>query len=348
MAEIKKDIAAISLFSGGLDSILASRVIMAQGVRVQAVKFVTPFFDYHLLENEKKYARQIKEKFGIDVILRDVSEKYFTMLRNPAHGYGKNFNPCIDCKILLMSEACRMLPEFAASFLITGEVVGQRPMSQRRDTLRVIERDSGCEDLLLRPLSAKLLSPTKAERDGLVDRENLYDFSGRGRNSQIELASTFGITDYPAPAGGCSLTDPNRGKRFEWFHREFAEMTVADARLLLFGRHFHLPSGAWFVLGRDEKDNEKLIKIAQPGDAIIRTKEWPGPTGILRFCQKAEDIVIAAGLVKRFSKKGPGRDSAVITRRDIVAATDSGKETDIDLEQNIPVLADEIFSPWCR
>ena len=157
-------IRALALFSGGLDSILACRVVAAQGIAVQAVKFVTPFFGYELLAKEEQYARMVRESYGIEVVLRDVSEAYFAMLRNPPHGYGKNFNPCIDCKILLFREAKRLMEEFAASFLITGEVIGQRPMSQRRDTLRVIERDSGCEGILLRPLCAKTQEPTRAER----------------------------------------------------------------------------------------------------------------------------------------------------------------------------------------
>ena len=169
---------ALALFSGGLDSILACRVVAAQGITVQAVKFVTPFFGYELLAKEQEYAQMVRESYGIEVVLRDVSEPYFTLLRNPPHGYGKNFNPCIDCKILLLRAAKMLMPEFSASFLITGEVIGQRPMSQRRDTLRVIERDSGCDGILLRPLCAKTHEPPFAERDGLVDGELLLDFNG--------------------------------------------------------------------------------------------------------------------------------------------------------------------------
>ena len=156
-----KQVTALALYSGGLDSTLACRVVAAQGIKVVAVKFVTPFFGYELLLNKENYIRTIKEKFGIDVLLMDATIPYLELLKKPAHGFGRYFNPCMDCKIFLFSEAKKMMPEIGASFLVTGEVIGQRPMSQRRDALRVIERDSGCGGLLVRPLCAKNLEPTQ-------------------------------------------------------------------------------------------------------------------------------------------------------------------------------------------
>jgi len=204
-----RDVRAIGLFSGGLDSILACRVVMAQGIEVVALKFVTPFFDHDLLADEVAYRQEMHRKYGINARVVDISEGYVRMLEQPVHGFGKNFNPCVDCKIFMLRRARELMAEYKASFILTGEVLGQRPMSQRRDTLRVIERDSGCEGVLLRPLCAQLMNPTLAETQGLVDREQLHRFSGRGRKEQKKLAAAFGIQDYPAPAGGCMLTDPN-------------------------------------------------------------------------------------------------------------------------------------------
>ncbi len=328
---------ALALFSGGLDSLLACRVVAAQGIEVQAVKFVTPFFGYELLAREQEYARMVRDSYGIEVVLRDVSEPYFTMLRNPPHGYGKNFNPCIDCKILLLREAKRLMEEFSASFLITGEVIGQRPMSQRRDTLRVIERDSGCTGILLRPLCAKTQEPTLAEREGLVDRELLLDFNGRGRQPQIRLAERFGIRDYPRPAGGCVLTEPEQAKRIAWYYARYPQVRLNDIRLLLFGRHFQLPHGAWLVLGRDEAENARLEALRAPGDYLVHMPERSGPMGVLHDADHSDDFAAAAGLVVRFGKKMAG-ESAVAT----VLFASGGEERCLAAEP----LADQLFQGW--
>jgi len=327
---------ALALFSGGLDSILACRVVAAQGIAVQAVKFVTPFFGYELLAREREYAQMVRESYGIEVVLRDVSDPYFTMLRNPPHGYGKNFNPCIDCKILLFRAAKMLMPEFSASFLITGEVIGQRPMSQRRDTLRVIERDSGCTGILLRPLCAKRQEPTFAEREGLVDRELLLDFNGRGRQPQIQLAERFGIKDYPRPAGGCVLTEPDQAKRIAWYYSRYPEVRLNDIRLLLFGRHFQLPHGGWLVLGRDEAENVRLEALHGPGDFLVHMPERSGPMGVLHS-EHPDDFAAAAGLVVRFGKKIVGESAAAT-----VLLASGGEERRLTAEP----LADEFFQGW--
>jgi len=327
---------ALALFSGGLDSILACRVVAAQGIAVQAVKFVTPFFGYELLAKEQEYAHMVRESYGIEVVLRDVSEPYFTMLRNPPHGYGKNFNPCIDCKIFLLRAAKMLMPEFSASFLITGEVIGQRPMSQRRDTLRVIERDSGCTGILLRPLCAKTQELTFAERDGLVDRELLLDFNGRGRQPQIQLAEHFGIKDYPRPAGGCVLTEPDQAKRIAWYYSRYPTVRLSDIRLLLFGRHFQLPHGGWLVLGRDEAENVRLEALHDPGDFLVHMPERSGPMGVLHSAHP-DDFAAAAGLVVRFGKKIVGESAAAR-----VLFTSGGEERSLTAEP----FADELFLGW--
>jgi tRNA-uridine 2-sulfurtransferase len=316
-----KQVTALALFSGGLDSILATKLVASLGVRILAVKFVTPFFDYELLEDPGKYKQEIMEKYGIEVILHDLSRNYLDLLHNPSHGFGKNFNPCIDCKILMFRRAKEMMAQYGASFLISGEVLGQRPMSQRRDTLRVIERDSDNDGLLLRPLSAKLMSPTKPETEGWIDREKLLDFSGRGRSRQIKLAKEFGITDFPTPAGGCILADPILSTRIARIYKgDFVvqpeDISVTDIRLLLVGRQFLLPEGIWLILGRNEKENGKIEALAEKNDILLHMPDRPGPTAMLRCSKKhhpAQDnvehaLLKAAGLVVRYGKKVKGCD----------------------------------------
>ncbi|MFH0785172.1 MAG: thiamine biosynthesis protein [Pseudomonadota bacterium] len=320
-------IKALALFSGGLDSILAVRLIMEQGVEVEAVQFVTPFFNYHLLDDVEGHKERIRRKYGINVTLVDISPGYLQLLHNPAHGFGKNFNPCIDCKILMLSRAKKMLAERRASFLVSGEVLGQRPMSQRRDTLNVIERDSGTRSLLLRPLCAQLLKETLPEIEGWVDRSKMLGFSGRGRSAQIALAAQFGITDFPAPAGGCTLADPILGRRIEQLYSsdstvKGAEITAADIRFLLTGKQFVLPGGAWLILGRDEEENKNLEKLAGKDDVMLLMEDWPGPTAVLRkvgnhYASDAdlqEALKLAAALVVRFGRKLPaGQSSGEVT-----------------------------------
>jgi tRNA-specific 2-thiouridylase len=330
---------ALALFSGGLDSTLACSVVAAQGIKVVAVKFVTPFFGYELLQNKDEYISRIKETSGIDLILRDVTLPYLELLKNPAHGYGKNFNPCIDCKILLLSEAKKMMPETGASFLVTGEVVGQRPMSQRRDTLRVIERESGCEDILVRPLCAKNLVPTKAEIDGLIDRQQLLDFSGRTRKPQIQLADKFGIKDYPSPAGGCILTDPILSLRIQEYYEMQEKIIPENILLMMTGRQFKLPSGGWLVVGRNQSENIRIENLRQPDDWLLEPVEIPGPTAILRYSSKPEELLTAASIVVRYSKK-----SAVGHGTAEIIADQNGARHVI----NSPPLDDAVFQPWLK
>ncbi len=341
---------ALSLFSGGLDSICATRLVMEQGIEVLAVKFVSPFFGYDILRDPEGYRRSIREKYGIEATVYDISEEYLHMLRSPAHGFGKYFNPCIDCKIFMLERARAMLDEVGASFLITGEVLGQRPMSQRRDTLNVIERDSATRSLLLRPLSAKLMNPTEAELRGWVDRERLLDFSGRGRSRQIALAKTFGITDFPSPAGGCILADPILSTRIARVYRnDFVvtqqNMNLADILLMLIGRQFLLPNRGWLVLGRDEKENNRLEELMEGGDIKLFIEERPGPVALLRRAAelydsqqgRADDLGAAAGLVTRYAKKSGGRP-----RGGTVVIIDD----DSRIESYHEPLADDAFKEW--
>lgn len=323
-----KRVKALSLFSGGLDSILATRLIMAQGVEVEAVQFITPFFNYNILQDVKAHKERILSKFGIHVYVEDISEGYLELLHNPAHGFGKNFNPCIDCKIFMFIRAKELLQEKGASFLISGEVLGQRPMSQRRDTMNVIERDSGTRSLLLRPLCAQLMAETEPELQGWVDRSKLLRMSGRGRSAQIALAKSYGITDFPAPAGGCLLADPILSQRIKQLYTQesilkVAGINVPDVQVLLVGRQLLLPGGGWLIVGRDEKDNEKLEALVQPEDAMLFMEEWPGPTSLLKKANRYEngedlerDLQLAASIVVRYGKKLPeNKDSQEVTCR---------------------------------
>lgn len=316
---MNKEVTALSLFSGGLDSILASRVVSAQGITVFAIKFVSPFFDYAVLKDIDGYTKKIKSLYGIDVVVEDISKEYLDLLHKPAHGFGKNFNPCIDCKIFMFQRAKKMMQNYNASFLISGEVLGQRPMSQRRDTLNVIERDSGSRNILLRPLSAKLLNPTNAEIEGLVDRQKLLDFSGRGRSKQIALAKEFGITEFPAPAGGCRLADPILSKRIAALYRgdfviQPGMIVKEDILSMMCGRQFLLPGGGWLILGRDEKDNWDLENIHGSDDILLCMNDHPGPTALLRrvglLYRSSEDLnndlLLAQQLVVRYAKKVDG------------------------------------------
>ncbi len=345
-----KHVKALALFSGGLDSILATRLIMEQGVEVEAVQFVTPFFNYDLLDDLEGHKARMQYKYGINVYVEDISPGYLQLLHNPAHGFGKNFNPCIDCKILMFKRAKEMLGERGASFLISGEVLGQRPMSQRRDTLNLIERDSGTRSLLLRPLCAQLLKETLPEIEGWVDRKKMLRFSGRGRSAQIALAASYGIADFPAPAGGCTLADPILGRRIEQLYKtdsqlQEAEITVADIRTLLVGRQFVLPGGGWLILGRDEGENSALAKLAGEEDALLMMEDWPGPTGVLkkvaRHYQSAAELrdvmILAAGLIVRYGRRLPAEKTA-----ECVTCTLAGNRSQL----MVAPLADEIFRNW--
>jgi hypothetical protein len=345
-------VTAIGLFSGGLDSILACRVIMAQGIRVVALKFVTPFFDDRLLGREEEYRAEVLRKYGIDVRLVDLSEGYVELVANPRHGYGKHFNPCIDCKISMLRRARSMMTEHGASFLISGEVLGQRPMSQRLDTLRLIERESGCSGILLRPLCAGRLPETEPVRAGLVRREGLYAMSGRGRKEQMRLAAQFGISEYPSPAGGCMLTDPNLSARIAGFYQEREQAgggapRPGDIRLLLVGRQFRLPGGYWFVLGRDEAENERIAALAREDDLLLTMIHRPGPTGLLHrsshtsAASTGEDgpVDLAAGLVVRYGRKVEGQEAEA----EVLVAREGKEHTLIAAP-----LADDTFRAWLR
>ncbi|MGE4537091.1 MAG: tRNA(5-methylaminomethyl-2-thiouridylate) methyltransferase [Desulfovibrio sp.] len=267
---------ALALFSGGLDSILAVKTVMAQGLDVLCLHFVSPFF------GKPDKIDHWQEIYGLDIIPVNVSDAYVAMLAaGPAHGLGKFLNPCVDCKILMLRLAKELLPTYGASFIVSGEVLGQRPMSQRLDALNIISRDSATRGLLLRPLCAKRLPETEAETSGLVDRERLHAISGRGRKDQMVLAKTFGLTEIPTPAGGCLLTEEPSAKRFFPLFIHKSAPTAADFALANIGRQYWT-GNRWLVIGRNQADNARLETILGPDDLVFKVRTLPGPLGVAR------------------------------------------------------------------
>ncbi|MGB9711310.1 MAG: tRNA 4-thiouridine(8) synthase ThiI [Thermodesulfovibrio sp.] len=284
---------AIALYSGGLDSLLSIIIVIQQGIEVIAIKFLTGFTS-PLKESDLEYARQ----FGFEIKEINIKEKFIEILKNPAHGYGKNLNPCIDCKILMLKEAKEKLSEFNASFVITGEVLSQRPMSQKREILKLIEKQATLKDLILRPLSAKILPPTKPEIQGVVNRELLYDIYGRTRKPQIDLAKKFGIEKPPQPAGGCLLTDPSFCRRVKDL-MQHDELTVENVELLKIGRHFRISEKCKAIVGRDEEENKILLSKG----AFIYPSDMKGPVVFLIGQYSAKDIDTAASICAFYSKR---------------------------------------------
>ncbi len=295
---------ALLLFSEGLDSILAGKLLTAQGIQVLALRFITPFFGWSWHGREEEFARWVREEFGFEGQVLDITRDFLPVLTHPKHGYGSAFNPCIDCRILMLRKAKALLPSYGAHFLATGEVVGQRPMTQQRPTLRHIEKEAGVLEEVVRPLCARKLWETIPEREGLVDRSHLLALSGRGRKRQLALAREFGLRKIPSPAGGCLLTDVNLAERFRGFvaWKEGAPLEPREAELLTFGRHFRLGQ-AWLVLGRVAAENQRLTALALAQDTLIKLKDIPGPTGLILGNPQPDDLQEAASLVVRYAPK---------------------------------------------
>ncbi len=288
---------AVSLFSGGLDSQLAVCLMKDQGIEVIAVNFVTPFFGAE--ERFSQSARQL----GIEYHEINIGPIYMDVLKNPVYGYGKNFNPCIDCHAFMLKNAAVYMQEIGASFLITGEVLGERPMSQNKSALSAVEKHSGCKGLILRPLSAKLLTPTIPEIEGWVDRSKLLDISGRSRIPQMQLAEHYGIKDYPSPAGGCLLTQENYSQRLRKLLAEKPDAEAEEMDILKLGRHFYIGDGVLLAVGRNHDENERINRIAVADDYLLRVTDRPGPLGLIRSLKPNDsiDLQLAARIVARYS-----------------------------------------------
>ncbi|WP_432735061.1 tRNA(5-methylaminomethyl-2-thiouridylate) methyltransferase [Maridesulfovibrio sp. FT414] len=292
---------ALALFSGGLDSILACRVIQDQGLKVLGLHFVTPFFGY------PEKIPHWEEVYGVEIMAVDISEKYIQMMLDvPEHGMGKLVNPCVDCKIMMISHAKTLLKEFGAKFIISGEVTGQRPMSQRAPVLNAIRNSSGTADVLLRPLCAQSQPVTPMEESGLVDRSKLPDIFGRGRKIQLDMAAAYGFSEIPTPAGGCKLTEYENAARFFPLLRRLEKADVNSFRLATTGRQFW--SGDKLLsIGRDQKDNDRIEDLYEAEDYLFEVRGFPGPLSLGRsFCGAEwdrENIREAAALTASFSPK---------------------------------------------
>ena len=297
---------ALGLFSGGLDSMLAAMVLRAQGIEVTGLVWVTPFFT-------EVRAEESAATIGLPILVQDLTDRYLHLLYEPPRGFGKWMNPCIDCHLLMLREAGKIMEQEGYDFLFTGEVVGQRPLSQNKGSLNYITRESGYGDLLLRPLSARLLKTTRPEREGLVDRERLLNISGRGRKRQMELAAEFGITSYPAPAGGCLLTNPGYAARLRDLvqHRPQSELTRQDLELLKWGRHFRVDPTAKIIVGRDQRDNEALELLIRPGDVTLKAEIYPGPLVVIPQAQGDRGLTLALALCASYSDAPMGEMVAV-------------------------------------
>ena len=298
---------AIALLSGGLDSTLAVKVLLDQGIAVEALNFTSPFCTCTGKNAGcKSEAVRVAGEFNIPIKVMNKGAEYLEILRNPKHGYGKGMNPCIDCRIYLLQKAKEYMIEIGADFVFTGEVLGQRPMSQRRDTLRVIERESGLEGLLLRPLSAKHFKPTIPEIEGWVDREKLLSIQGRSRKEQFELAAELDVKNYPCPAGGCLLTDPSFVGKVRDVFDHARELNLRDFRILKIGRHFRIGPRTKVVMGRNDAENGVLEQAVQAGEAMLRWSGGPSPLAVL-VGESSDELLARAGQVLlRYTKAEPG------------------------------------------
>lgn len=293
---------ALALFSGGLDSTLAILVMMRQGIDVTAVTFLTHFgCDISDRSSCSKNPFKAAEQFGFSVKLCHLAEKFIGIVKNPRYGHGKNMNPCIDCRILMLKETKELMKMTGADFIITGEVLGQRPMSQRKETFPLIDREAGLEGYVLRPLTALNLRPTIPEQKGLVKRDMLYGFRGRTRKPQMSLADEFGLRDYPAPAGGCLLTDPIYSYRLRELLAHNPDPSTGDINLLRLGRHFRVSKDCKIIVGRDEHENNAIESIVKEGDYILRVIGYGSPTTIVTGSITPADIEKAARLCARYS-----------------------------------------------
>lgn len=289
---------ALALLSGGLDSSLAVKMILDQGIEVVGVKFTSPFCKCD--SGGKCHAAEISDKLGIELMTVQKGEEYLEVVRNPRFGRGSGMNPCIDCRIFMLKKAKEIADRIGARFMITGEVVGQRPMSQKKDTMRLIEKEAGLKGKILRPLSAKILPPTEAETEGWVDRELLQAISGRSRKEQINLASKNEITDYPCPAGGCLLTDKDFSSKLrDFIENNRGKISMRDILLLQTGRHFRIGS-CKLIVGRDEGENSRLKNLRTDNQWLLEPIGIPGPVGLADESDSfSRDL--ASSIVARYS-----------------------------------------------
>jgi len=295
---------ALAMISGGLDSTLAAKLIKEQGIEVIGICFRSYFFNE---ENAKRMTKQI----GIPLEVIDFSKEHFKMVKDPKHGWGKNMNPCIDCHSMMMRYSGELLEKFNADFIITGEVLNQRPMSQNKSALDIVKKQSGFSEKILRPLCAKNLKETQMEIDGLVDREKLLDLAGRNRKPQMAMAEQWGIKDYPSPAGGCKLTEPSYSIRLKEVLDRKEDVTEKDVHLLKYGRHFVSENNTKIIVSRTGEEGEQIKQLLNNEDMMFITSKFTGAMVIIPEGENPtdEDFTFSCRLAVRYSK---GKDEELV------------------------------------
>lgn len=303
---------AVVLLSGGLDSNLSTRIVLDQEIEVEAVAVKTPFCDFDCGKGCGHRVKEVADSLGIKLKTVYFGDEYLAMLKNPKHGFGSGMNPCIDCRAMMYKAAKDHMETIGASYLVTGEVLSQRPMSQHRHALQTIEEESDLVGKVIRPLSARKLPPSDAEEVGFIDRSKLHSIIGRSRKEQLKLAKKFGIQDPPNSAGGCLLTDPCFSKRvYDLFEHTDGVPTLNDVELLKVGRHFRLSTEAKLIVGRNQSENEIMKFLCLDSDYSLESTEFAGPLGILRI-KKDSDLrndlmTVAGGIVGRYSDAPRGQ-----------------------------------------
>jgi hypothetical protein len=303
---------AIALLSGGLDSRLAVKMLIEQGIEVEALNFVTVFCTCTAKSSCKSEARKAAEEYGIQLKVLNATDEILAAIRDPKHGFGRGLNPCLDCRISMFKRAGEYMRQTGADFLVTGEVWGERPMSQRPEAIRIIEEESGLKDLIVRPLSARLFEPSLPEREGWVDREAFMAVQGRSRKPQIQLAADLGVNDYPCPAGGCLLCEKQFASRLKRLLKDDPHPPVADIRALRLGRIFYSSDNGRIVIPRDEDETARLEATARDGDILMSAVDHMGPTALVKPSHPdgATTLAEAAALTARY---GQGRENDRVT-----------------------------------
>ncbi|MFB5613613.1 MAG: tRNA (5-methylaminomethyl-2-thiouridylate)-methyltransferase [Candidatus Nitrosomaritimum yanchengensis] len=316
MVEEKKKV--VALLSGGLDSQLAVRMMQEQGFDVSAVAIKTPFCDFDCGRGCGFEIRERADDLNVNLKTVYLGDEYIEMLKHPKHGIGAGFNPCVDCRSMMFEAAKKHMDEIGAEFIISGEVLGQRPMSQHAPALRTIEKDTGLLGKIVRPLSAGLLPETDPEKEGLIKRENLGMIKGRTRKAQLEMAKKYGIENPPNAGGGCLLTDPAFGLRAKDLFEHIENPTINDIDLLKIGRHLRLDEETKLVVGRNKDENEMIKAIALPDDVLLEARDHMGPVSILRGKNADKHISFASSVTLRYSDAPKDEQSYVRVIKDKV------------------------------
>jgi tRNA U34 2-thiouridine synthase MnmA/TrmU len=318
----------VALLSGGLDSQLAVKMMQKQGFEVSAVAIKTPFCDFDCGRGCGFEIRERADTLGVNLKTVYLGDEYIEMLKNPKHGFGSGMNPCIDCRAMMFDAAKKQMDEIGAEFIISGEVLGQRPMSQHGPALRTIEKESGLEGKIVRPLSAGLLGKTDAEKNGLIKREDLGMISGRRRIEQLKLAKEYGIEDPPNAGGGCLLTDPAFSIRAKDLFEHIETPTTNDIDLLKIGRHFRLDQFTKLVVGRNHNENEMIKSLAYLDDILLEVRDHVGPISILRGKNCDDYVDFASQVTMRYSDAPKPDASIVITEKNDKKAEVLAKHAD--------------------